>query len=249
MRVLILTAGYARRLRPLTDHVPKCLLQVAGTPILRRSLDHLVALGMKELVVVTGHEAGKVRDAITHWYPKLSVTFIDNPDYLTTNNAYSLLMSRPALDGREFFLLDGDILYDAGAMEKLLAAGPDCLALRTGALGLEEVKVELDGGGRIAAIGKEVPVPSAAGESVGIQYFSAATSTALYRALDQRVMAEGRVDEYYEASFQQMIEGGVHLRAIDIAPFYAIEIDTREDLAAANETLLARASRTDSAAL
>ncbi len=249
MRVLILTAGYARRLRPLTDHLPKCLLQVAGTPILRRSLDHLVELGMSELVVVTGHEAGKVRDAIGHWYPRLPVTYIDNPDYLTTNNAYSLLMSRPALDGREFFLLDGDILYDAGAMERLLDHGPDCLALRTGEIGMEEVKVEIDATGRILGIGKEVPVPSAAGESVGIQYFSAATSTALYRALHQRVTEEGRVDEYYEASFQQMIDGGVHLRALDIAPFYAIEIDTRDDLAAANETLLARASRTDSAAL
>jgi len=248
MRALILTAGFARRLRPLTNHTPKCLLQVAGVPIVRRSLEHLVALGLDELVVVTGHEAGKVRAAITGWYPELPVNFIDNPDYLTTNNAYSLLASRPALDGRDFLLLDGDILYDAGALERILAAGPDCLALRTGELGLEEVKVEVSDGDRIAAIGKEVPVPSAAGESVGIQYFSAATSTALFAALEQRVLVEGRVDEYYEASFQQMIDGGVALRAIDIAPFFAMEIDTREDLHAANDTLLARTPQVATAA-
>lgn len=249
MKALILTAGFARRLRPLTDHTPKCLLSVGGMPILRRALRNLIGLGFDDFTVVTGFLAPRVRAAIASWYPDLRVTYIDNPDYATTNNAYSLELAGQVLAGQEFVLLDGDIIYDVGVLQKLVEHGPDCLALRTqGDIGLEEVKVAVDGH-RISAIGKEVPVPEAVGESVGIEFFSAASSTALFRALKDRVHGQGLVDEYYEASFQQMFDEGVSMRAIDIAPHYAIEIDTRDDLAAANRILLARRSLTDSAAV
>ncbi len=250
MKALILTAGCSRRLRPLTDRSPKCLLTVGGAPILRQSVDNLISAGLDELTVVTGYLAGKVRDALGSWFPKLRVEYIDNPDYATTNNAYSLLLAQPALGGSEFFLLDGDIIYDAEILNVLRRHGPNCLALRTmGDIGMEEVKVATAPSGRIAAIGKEVAVPGAAGESVGIEYFTAATSASLFEVLHARVIDQGRVNEYYEAAFQEMIDRGVAIDAIDIGEHYAIEIDTREDLAAANRTLLTRKSVTDAAAM
>jgi len=249
MKALILTAGMSRRLRPLTDHTPKCLLSVGGTPILRRALRNLLSVGFDDFTVVTGFEAAKVRGAIDEWFPELPVRFVDNGEYATTNNAYSLELAAPLCAGREFVLLDGDIIYDVAVVQRLLDAGPDCLALRTqGDIGLEEVKVAVDGNGRIEGIGKEVAVPSAIGESVGIEYFSAATSRELFRVLDQRVHRQGYINEYYEAAFQEMFDGGVSMRALDIAPHYAIEIDTREDLAAANNFMLQRRSITSSAA-
>lgn len=250
MKALILTAGCSRRLRPLTDHTPKCLLSVGGVPILRRALRNLIGLGFTDFTVVTGYLSHRVEDAIGTWFPELSVRYIDNPDYATTNNAYSLELAGQALAGEEFFLLDGDIIYDAGVVQKLLDHGPDCLALRSqGDIGLEEVKVAVDAGGRIEQIGKEVPVPSAVGESVGIEYFSAATSEQMFRVLRDRVHGQGFVNEYYEASFQEMYDQGVRMRAIDISPYYAIEIDTRDDLAAANKIMLGRRSLTRSAAV
>ena len=250
MKALILTAGCSRRLRPLTDRSPKCLLTVGGAPILRQSVDNLIAVGLDELTVVTGYLADKVRDALAAWFPTLRVEFIDNPDYATTNNAYSLLLAAPALGGKEFFLLDGDIIYDVEILNVLRRHGPNCLALRTmGDIGMEEVKVATDRAGLIEAIGKEVAVPSAAGESVGIEYFTAATSAFLFDVLHERVINKGQVNEYYEAAFQEMIDRGAAIDAIDIGAHYAIEIDTREDLAAANRTLLTRKSVTDSAAM
>jgi choline kinase len=218
-------------------------------PILRRALRNLLGLGFTDFTIVTGFLADKVKAAIASWYPDLRVTYINNPDYATTNNAYSLELANTALAGCEFVLLDGDIIYDIGVLQKLIEHGPDCLALRTeGDIGLEEVKVSV-AGARITAIGKEVPVPEAVGESVGIEYFSVASSNALFAALADRVHGQGLVDEYYEASFQQMFDAGVTMNAIDIAPYYAIEIDTRDDLAAANRILLARRSLTDAAAV
>jgi len=89
----------------------------------------------------------------------------------------------------------------------------------------------------VLAIGKHVPVRSAMGESVGIELFSAASSKRLFAALHQRVRDQGLVNEYYEAAFQQIIDEGSTLYGVDIGSMYATEIDTIEDLAAADARL------------
>jgi choline kinase len=92
----------------------------------------------------------------------------------------------------------------------------------------------------VLAIGKHVPVRSAMGESVGIELFSASSSKKLFAALHDRVREQGLVNEYYEASFQQIIDQGATLYGVDIGSMYATEIDTIDDLKAANARLAQR---------
>src|SRR4029077_14915142 len=140
-----------------------------------------------------------------------------------------------------FILLDGDVVFDVSVVEELVERGPDCLAVRSvGEIGLEEVKVTADNEDRVLAIGKHVPVRSAMGESVGIELFSHSSSRRLFAALDARVRGQGLVNEYYEASFQQIIDDGATLYGVDIGSMYATEIDTIDDLMAANTRLAAR---------
>jgi len=128
-------------------------------------------------------------------------------------------------------------------IEELVDRGPDCLAVRSvGGIGLEEVKVTADSYDRVLAIGKHVPVRSAMGESVGIELFSAASSKRLFEALHDRVAVQGLVNEYYEAAFQQIIDEGSTMYGVDIGSMYATEIDTIEDLLAANDRLAQRPS-------
>ena len=89
------------------------------------------------------------------------------------------------------------------------------------------------------AIGKTVPVPSAMGESVGIELFSAATSAKLFAALDHQIHVLGLRNEYYESAFQQIIDDGANLIGVDIGGHYATEIDTIDDLKAADARLTA----------
>ena len=53
MRAIILAAGMASRLRPLTDNTPKCLLKIGERSLLQRSIDALTSNGIKEIVIVT----------------------------------------------------------------------------------------------------------------------------------------------------------------------------------------------------
>jgi choline kinase len=241
---VILAAGRATRLRPFTDNLPKCLLEVAGTPMLHRSLANLIEAGVREVVIVTGFQRERLRAAVRGWRLDLAVTYVDNRDYETTNNAASLALAADAIGDRRFVLLDSDLVYDAAIVRALLARGDACLALRRAAdLGGEEVKVSTTHGDVVTAIGKHVAVDCADGESVGIEVFDAATAGHLFATLRRRIGDERRVDEYYEASFQQMIDEGACLTAVDIAPGRAMEIDTAADLVHAQLVFGAGAGR------
>ena len=242
MKAVILAAGCATRLRPHTDDRPKTLLHVGGVPILRRTITSLMRCGFDEFVIGTGYYEHMVRDAVASWFPDAGdgprVTFVSNPDFRTTNNAYSLSLLRPHVEHHPFILLDGDVVFDISVIEQLLEHGPDCLAVRSvGDLGLEEMKVTADAEDRVTAIGKHLPVRSSMGESVGIELFSADSSRKLFSALHQRVHMQGLINEYYEASFQEIIDAGATLYGVDIGTQYAAEIDTYEDLCAADAHL------------
>ena len=238
MKAVILAAGCATRLRPHSDDTPKTLLPVAGVPILRRTITSLLRCGFDQFVIGTGYLEHMVREAVGSWFPDLDVTYVLNKDYADTNNAYSLLLTREHVENDGFILLDGDVVFDLSVIEELVEHGPDCLAVRSvGGIGLEEVKVTADGSDRVLAIGKHVPVRSAMGESVGIELFSAATAKKLFTVLHARVRELNLVNEYYEAAFQQIIDEGASLYGIDIGSKFATEIDTIDDLMAANARL------------
>jgi choline kinase len=241
VKAVILAAGCASRLRPASDDTPKTLLPVADVPILRRTITSLLHVGVDQFVIGTGYLEHMVRESMAAWFPGVDVAYVTNADFRTTNNAYSLLLAREHVDGNDFMLLDGDVVFDLGVVEELVERGPDCLAVRSvGEIGLEEVKVTADKNDRVLAIGKHVPVRSAMGESVGIELFSAASSRKLFAALDQRVRGHGLVNEYYEAAFQQIIDEGTALYGVDIGSKYASEIDTIDDLTLANVLLADR---------
>jgi choline kinase len=241
VKAVILAAGCATRLRPYSDDTPKTLLSVGGVPILRRTITSLLRAGFDQFVIGTGYLEHMVREAVASWFPGLDVTFVSNPDFRTTNNAYSLLLTREHVENDAFILLDGDVVFEMGVIEELVERGPDCLAVRSvGEIGLEEVKVTADIEDRVLAIGKHVPVRSAMGESVGIELFSAGSSKKLFAALHQRVREQGMINEYYEASFQQILDEGTTLYGVDIGSMYAAEIDTIDGLKAANAWLTQR---------
>jgi choline kinase len=234
MQAVILAAGTASRLRPLTEHTPKCLLEVAGRPILRRLFDHLAGVGAREVTMVLGYLGPKIRDAVAAWRPDLTVRFVDNAEYASTNNGYSTLLARPHVDGQPFVLLDADIVCERPVLALVTeSAHGDCLAVRPStALGVEEMKIILDDRGRVRHCAKTVDPARAIGESIGINRFSAAAATRFFAALDERVRGRGLVNEYNDSAVQMMIdEQGYELWPIDVGRWFCAEIDTPADLA------------------
>lgn len=226
---VILAAGMAKRLRPLTDEKPKCLLEVGGKTLLQRTIDAMIGVGIQEFVVVTGYRSEMIRDFITVHYPGYTVHFIDNTDYAHNNNIYSLWLAGQVVRGHEFLLMDSDILCDPQTVAEIASQQESALALNRHELGEEEMKIIVDNNFYVAEISKTCSVSAAIGESVGIEKITAAYSEALYRELDQMIEKEGLIDIFYERAFERLIPQGHTFKVVDTTRFFSYELDTPED--------------------
>ena len=171
---VILAAGMAKRLRPLTDTKPKCLLKVGERTLLERTVVAMAAAGISEFVVVTGYRADQIRDFLDNlvkpeFLGKPRFTYLHNADYEHNNNIYSLWMAGQVVRGKEFLLMDSDILCDPAAVLRIAQEPEAALAVNRHELGEEEMKVVVDTEGSITEISKTCSPEAAAGESLGIE--------------------------------------------------------------------------------
>lgn len=226
---VILAAGMAKRLRPLTDERPKCLLTVGDRTLLQRTVDAILDAGISEIVMVTGYRENMIREFITTHYPSLNIHFIDNPDYANNNNIFSLWLTRPFTEGKDFLLLDSDILFDPAIIPAVLKQEGSVLALNRHELGEEEIKVIVDEQDRVLEISKVCSIEQAIGESVGIEKMAADYSKALFAELQQMIEGEGLINVFYEKAFERLIPQGHTFRVVDTTHFFSIELDTVED--------------------
>ena len=234
---VILAAGMAKRLRPLTDACPKCLLKIGERTLLQRTVDAMIAAGIQEFVVVTGYRAEMIRDFLTKQYPSLNIHFIHNGDYEHNNNIFSLWMTRPYTDGKEFLLSDSDILFDPQLIRAVLVEEGNTLALNRHECGEEEIKVIVDSENRIMELSKTCSIEQAIGESVGFEKMTASYSTALFKELEQMIEREGLIDVFYERAFERLIPQGHTFRIVDTTRYFSIELDTPEDFENAKQLI------------
>ena len=234
MKAVILAAGIASRLRPLTNNCPKCLLEIDGKCLLQRSFDGLIQNGITEFVVVTGYLHEQIEAFLNNRYKDVSITYIYNELYASTNNIYSLWLARPEAEGKEMLLLDSDILYDPQIVARLLASPhQDILALNNHPLGEEEMKIVPDCEGKVKEISKTCAIADAIGESIGIERMSASYTTALYKELEVMMEQEGLVNIFYERAFERLIPQGPTFWIEDTTDLFSTELDTVEDFNAA----------------
>ena len=231
---VILAAGMAKRLRPLTDNCPKCLLKVGDRTLLERTVRAMQQAGISEFVVVTGYRGEMIREFLENLanlenLEKPEFTFLHNADYEHNNNIYSLWMAGEVVRGRDFLLMDSDILCDPAAVVRIAHEPESALALNRHECGEEEIKVIVDAEGRITEISKVCSIQDAIGESVGIEKMTAEYSTALYKELDVMIEQEGLIDVFYERAFERLIPQGHTFRVVDTTDYFSYELDTPED--------------------
>lgn len=238
MKAVILAAGIASRLRPLTDTQPKCLLKIGEHCLLERTMNALISNDIKEFVIVTGYRQQQIADFLQERYPQQDITFIYNERYASTNNIYSLWLTAPQAAKEEILLLDSDILFDPQVVTRLLQSEKaDTLAVNRHKLGEEEIKVIADIEGRVMEISKTCSISQAIGESIGIEKMSAAYTGALFQELDVMIKQENLDNIFYERAFERLIPQGYSFYVTDTSQFFSIELDTVEDFHQAQQLI------------
>jgi len=115
-------AGVGTRLRPLTLHLPKCLLPVAGNTILGHILDALSELPVSEYIFVTGYQSTKVEEYIHKAYAHLPSRFVlqSNPQGL----GEAIQLCTPCLsDDEPVLIVLGDTLFEADLASLVSSSG------------------------------------------------------------------------------------------------------------------------------
>lgn len=165
-------------MRPLTDDRPKCMVEVAGYPLIAWSAASARAAGCDDIVVVGGYRRDRLK------LP--GVTILDNPDFATTNMVYSLWAAREALKGqRDVIVSYSDIVYEPRVLTALMQTSGDvAVTVDTGWLSYwqkrfadplsdaESLKIER---GRIVEIGNKVAsLDEIQAQYIGLLKFSGA---------------------------------------------------------------------------
>lgn len=120
-RALILAAGQGKELGVLTEDRPKAMVEIAGKPLLERTMETLHSIGIKDITVVRGYRKQAVQ------LPGLA--YVDNDDHAETQEAYSLFKGLESLSG-PVLVAYGDVLFQKFIPMHLFESGSDfCIAV------------------------------------------------------------------------------------------------------------------------
>lgn len=126
MRAMILAAGRGERLRPLTDTVPKALVEVGGKPLIVHAIERLRAAGIRELVVNLAWLGERIRERLGDGSAfDAAITYSDEDD-AALETAGGIVNALPLLGDEPFWVVNADILCDYPFDGPVLA--PDDLA-------------------------------------------------------------------------------------------------------------------------
>ncbi|TXD46431.1 sugar phosphate nucleotidyltransferase [Polaribacter sp. IC073] len=231
---LLLAAGTGSRLFPITKDAPKCLTLVSDTSILERLVANLKKQGFKRLVIVTGYKGDCIVDFLGSQTGDLSIEYIHNPLYKTTNNIYSLWMARNTIN-EPFVLLESDLVLENSLLSQMMY--PDRMAVAKMQPWLNGTTVTINKDNLVTQFqpGTIENYTDIRYKTVNIYSFSLSSWRAVSKKLNQYI-TEGSVNSYYEIVFSKLVaEKNLFLEAIsfDAQPWY--EIDTIADLAEAEK--------------
>ncbi len=243
MKAIVLSAGQGRRLLPLTEDCPKCLLPVNGErTMLSVQLDALARCGIDRATVVAGFGADQVECFLTsHAVPGLAVETLFNPFHSTTDNLVTCWLARQAMRD-DFLLLNGDTLFGDDLLRRVLAAPPAPITVAVDHKAVyddDDMKVSLDARGRLLAIGKDLPAATVGAESIGMIAFRESGSKIFVDALERAIHEPVALRRWYLSVVNDLAQQ----TAVETASVHGLwwcEIDSPADLAAARADYAAR---------
>ena len=247
MKAVVLVAGMARRLAPLTDVTHKALLPVGGRSLLDRMLESLAACGVEESVLVVGHCQDQVRRAAGSARGAMRISYVDNPAY-QKGSILSLWHARETMRSGPTLIMDADVLFPEPFLTRLIAApAPSALLLDRGFQDTgEEVKLYAVGD-RVIALGKKF-VPEAwdvIGEGIGFFKCGAEAAPELVRGLARVIEESHGLGEWEDAI--HLLAPQRHIGWVDVTGLPWTEIDFVEDLRRAETDVLPGVVRHDGA--
>ncbi|MED4599477.1 HAD-IIA family hydrolase [Paenibacillus validus] len=237
MKAVILAAGIGSRLRPITNEKPKCLTLIYGESLLERQLSQYERNGITEAYVVIGYRSEEILSLkLKSKYKKMKVIFIENEDFESTNNMYSLYLTKRYINGSPFLLSNGDVIFEDGIIQRVVKHNKtDLIAVDTGVYMEESMKVTTDTAGFIRDISKQIKQDDFFACSIDLYKFSEESSLILFNELTEIIENKNNLKEWTEVAIQSLLlNNQLMMNPCDIKGLKWVEIDDNQDLAKAD---------------
>lgn len=238
MKAIILAAGVGKRLWEVTQHRPKCLIEIGGRSLLHRYLTSLASVGIRRADMVVGYKHEMIRAAVERDSCGVDVKFLVN-DQFHRGSISSLWIARTVLDD-DVIIMDADVLFHRDILRRLVTSSSENALLmdetvrQTG----EECMVVV-AGDRVIALTKKMPERyDYAGEGVGFLRVRHADTPHVVESLQGYIDQGAWNMEYEDALLQYFQRVKVGCEKIGGLPW--TEIDFIEDVTKAELDVLPR---------
>ena len=233
MDAILLSAGQGRRLLPLTERDPKCLLEVDGPrTVLELQLRALARCGVRDATVVVGFGADRVERFLAGIrIPSLRVDSLFNPFFASSDNLATCWLARGAMTG-DFVLLNGDTLFEDRVLQRLLESPPAPITVtidHKDSYDDDDMKVSIDASRRLLAIGKQLPPESVGGESIGMLCFRGTGVKSFRDELERVIRTPEGLRAWYLSVVNEMA-ARIPIATASIDGLWWREIDSPKDL-------------------
>ena len=127
MQTVILAAGMGKRLKDLTKNHTKGMVEINGKTLIERAINNIVKAGINRIIIVTGYQGEALREYVSRLNPNADIVFINNENYAETNNIYSLWLAKDYLTEDDTIVLESDIIFEEGLLERLMESNEECV--------------------------------------------------------------------------------------------------------------------------
>ena len=237
MQALMLAAGMGKRLKKYTNDNTKCMLEVAGKKLIDRAIESIKKAKIKRFVLVIGYKGEELRRYIEEKYlsSDIEFVFIENRDYATTNNIYSLWLARNEMSNDDTILLESDLIFEDKVISDMVKnSDKNLVAVAKYQEWMDGTVVLLDTDKIKQMLSKKMMVNELISQyykTVNIYKFSKEFFSNIYLPFMEAYQKAVGKNSYYESVLSCILNiDNVQLSSFDMSDTEWYEIDDEQDL-------------------
>lgn len=229
MQAIVLAAGMGKRLH---SNENKCLTRINGLTLWERMVLAFRKAQIEKIIVVTGYRAKGLEKYIMAHSEGLEIHFIENSEYETTNNIWSLYLAGEYFD-EDTILLESDLIFEYNVVEEICKSKfPNIALLAEMESWMNGTRMKLYGNDIIEVVSSKdiFNTSDALYKTVNIYKFSNAFLKDVYLPEIEKYISLYGKQEYYEMVLGNVIKSQCGLIKGMVIRSQWYEIDTIEDL-------------------
>ena len=129
MQILIPAAGMGKRLGSETENKTKAMVVVAGQTLIERCLDAVIMHSISRIILVVGYQKDQLKSFLGNSYKGVEIIYVENNDYASTNNIYSVYLAREYLAEDDTVLIESDLIFDPKILHAVITNKLENLAV------------------------------------------------------------------------------------------------------------------------